>query len=197
MAPEGFADFFLASAGTGGAFVGLLFVAISIGPHRTFGELDLAVGPQQHLAEATLLTLVNGFVISSIALIPDVNVGWFALVMGVVGVIVSTRLVRLFARIHRHGPEPYAPWRHFLRVGSQSMVASMVFATEAVLGLLLILHPADRDTFRWLGVTIIVLYTSALFRAWTLLGNPRYGLSGWLNPLQDQTVQRDKDEPSR
>ena len=29
MAPEGFTEFFLASAGPGGAFVGLLFVAIS------------------------------------------------------------------------------------------------------------------------------------------------------------------------
>ncbi len=197
MAPEGFTEFFLASAGTGGAFVGLLFVSISIGPHRTFGDLGLAGGPQQHLAEATLLTLVNGFVVSSIALIPEVNVGWFALVLGIVGAIVATRLVQLFARHHRHEPAPYAPWRHFLRVGSQSMVASMVFATQSVLGLLLILHPADRDTFRWLGVTIIVLYTFALFRAWTLLGNPQYGLSGWLNPLQDRTVQRDKDVPSR
>lgn len=197
MAPEGFADFFLASAGAGGAFVGLLFVAISIGPHRTFGNLDLAGGPQQHLAEATLLTLVDGFAISSIALIPEVNVGWFALVLGLVGAIIATHLARVFARLHRHGPAPYVPWRHFLRVGSQSVVSSMVFAAEAVLGLLLILHPADRDTFRWLGVTIIVLYTFALFRAWTLLGNPRYGLSGWLNPLQDRTVQRDKDVPSR
>jgi len=197
MAPEGFAEFFLASAGTGGAFVGLLFVAISIGPHRTFGDLNLAGGPQQHLAEASLLTLVNGFVISSIALIPEVNVGWFALVLGVAGAILAIRLARLFARLHRHGPAPYSPWRHFLRVGSQSMVASMLFTTEAVLGLLLILHPADRDTFRWLGVTIIVLYTFALFRAWTLLGNPQSGLSGWLNPLQDLMVQRDKDVPSR
>ena len=76
MVPEGFTEFFLASAGTGGAFVGLLFVAISIGPQRTFGESDVAGAPRQHLAEATFLTLINGFVLSSIALIPGIIVGW-------------------------------------------------------------------------------------------------------------------------
>ena len=79
MAPEGFGEFFLASAGTGGAFVGLLFVAISIGPQRTFGNPAMAA-PRQHLAEATFLTLTNGFVVSSLALIPTINVGWVALV---------------------------------------------------------------------------------------------------------------------
>ena len=38
MAPVDCTEFFLASAGTGGAFVGLLFVAISIAPQRTFDD---------------------------------------------------------------------------------------------------------------------------------------------------------------
>jgi hypothetical protein len=82
MAPEGFTEFFLASAGTGGAFVGLLFVAISIGPQHTFGDSAVAGALRQHLAEATFLTLLNGFVVSSIALVPGVIVGWVALVPG-------------------------------------------------------------------------------------------------------------------
>ena len=82
MEREDLAAFFQASAGARGAFVGLLFVAISIGPMRTFGGPAITGALRQRLAEAALLTLVNGFVVSSIALIPGVAVGWVALVLG-------------------------------------------------------------------------------------------------------------------
>ena len=107
MDPESFETFFLASAGTGGAFVGLLFVAISIGPQRTFGDLAVMGALRQHLAEATFLTLANGFVVSSLALIPGVNVGWVALAGGMWGTI-SRRLPCLELR-------PLSPaWDHAL-----------------------------------------------------------------------------------
>jgi hypothetical protein len=184
MAPEGFTEFFLASAGTGGAFVGLLFVAISIGPQRTFG--DSAMGePRQHLAEATFLTLINGFVVSSIALIPGFIVGWVVLVLGIVGVLLALRLARLFADLHRHGAARYPPWRDLLRVVSLSLIATVVFVIESVVGLRLILQPEDEAAFRWLGAIIIGLYALGMLRAWTLLGDPQHGWSGWLNPLQD------------
>lgn len=184
MAPEGFTEFFLASAGTGGAFVGLLFVAISIGPQRTFGNSAMGA-PRQHLAEATFLTLINGFVVSSIALIPGFIVGWVVLVLGIVGVLLALRLAQLFADLHRHGASRHPPWRDLLRVVSLSLIATVVFAIESLVGLRLILQPEDEAAYRWLGVTIIGLYALGMLRAWTLLGDPQYGWSGWLNPLQD------------
>jgi len=194
MMPEGFTEFFLASAGTGGAFVGLLFVAISIGPQRTFG--DSAMGaPRQHLAEATFLTLINGFVLSSIALIPGVIVGWVALVMGIVGVLLALRLAWLLADLHRHGPGRYPPWKDLLRVVSLSLIATVVFAIESVVGLGLILRPADEDGYRWLGAIIVGLYALGMLRAWTLLGDPQHGWSGWLNPLQDLPAPGEVETP--
>ena len=44
MGAESFETFFLASAGAGGAFVGLLIVAFAIGPRRTFGAAATAGG---------------------------------------------------------------------------------------------------------------------------------------------------------
>src|SRR5215203_4845542 len=169
MGPESFETFFLASAGTGGAFVGLLFVAISIGPRRTFGDSAVAGALRQHLAEATFLTLLNGFVVSSIAL--------------------------LFARVHRHGSSR-ASWRHLLRVISLSLIATVVFAIESLVGLRLILRPTDVDAYRWLGAIIIGLYALGMLRAWTLLGDPQHGWSGWLNPLQDLPARSELDEPA-
>jgi hypothetical protein len=66
-----------------------------------------------------------------------------------------------------------------------SMFAVIVFATEGVIGLLLIRQPDDTDVLQWLAYVIIAVYVVGMLRAWTLLGDPQYGLSGWLNPLQD------------
>src|SRR5215213_10497522 len=188
MMPEDFTEFFLASAGTGGAFVGLLFVAISIGPQRTFGDPAVMGAPRQHLAEATFLTLLNGFVLSSLALIPGITIGWVALVLGIAGILIAVHLSWLFARFHRHGAARYPPWRDLVRVVSLSLIATVVFAIESLVGLRLILRPTDVDGFRWLGAIIISLYALGMLRAWTLLGDPQHGWSGWLNPLQDLPV---------
>ena len=194
MAPEGFAEFFLASAGTGGAFVGLLFVAISIGPQRTFGNPAMAA-PRQRLAEATFLTLANGFVVSSLALIPTINVGWVALICGMWGTAAAAFLAWRFAQFHRHGARRVAPWRHLLRVVSLSLLATVVYVIEGLLGLRLIGEPLDEAAFGWLAVIIIGLYALGIARAWTLLGDPQYGWSGWLNPLQDMPARVEADVP--
>jgi hypothetical protein len=185
MAPESFETFFLASAGAGGAFVGLLFVAISIGPQRTFDPRAVAGIQHQRLAEATLLTLFNGFVLSCVALVPGIDVGWVAFVAGAAGVLIAAQLIGFLARSHRHEVSRRLPWLHHLRVVSLSLVAALMFAIEGLLGLRLILRPADVEAYRWLAVIIIALYGLGILRAWTLLGDPQHGWSGWLNPLQD------------
>lgn len=185
MAPPDFAEFFLASAGTGGAFVGLLFVAISIAPQRTFDDATSVGAPRQRLAEGTFLTLVNGFVVSSIALVPTVNVGWFTLALGVWGAIAAARLGAVLTRYHQHDPTHHAPWRHLLRVAGVTWLAVAIYLFEAALGLRLILEPGDAVVYGQLALTIIGLYALGIARAWTLLGNPRHGWSGVINPLQD------------
>ncbi len=185
MGPESFETFFLATAGAGGAFVGLLFIAISIGPQRTFDPQAVAGVQHQRLAEATLLTLFNGFVVSCVALIPGIDIGWIAFVLGAAGVLVAAQLVVFLARSHRHEVPGRLPWLHRLRVVSLSVVATVVYAIEGLLGLRLILRPTDVDAYRWLAVIVIGIYTLGMLRAWTLLGDPQHGWSGWLNPLQD------------
>jgi hypothetical protein len=191
MVLESFETYFLATAGAGGAFVGLLFIAISIAPQRTFDPGAVASVQQQRLAEATLLTLFNGFLVSCVALIPDVNVGWIALVLGGVGTVIAAQLIGFLARAHRHAVSGRPPWLHRLRVVSLSVVAALLYAIEGLLGLHLIQQAHDEGGVRWLGVIVLCIYTLGMLRAWTLLGDPQHGWSGWLNPLQDLELVRE------
>jgi hypothetical protein len=51
---------------------------------------------------------------------------------------------------------------------------------------------------RWLAAIVIIIYTLGMLRAWTLLGDPQHGWSGWLNPLQDIEPEpmREMDVPN-
>jgi hypothetical protein len=194
VAPEEFAEFFLATAGAGGAFIGLLFVAITIGPERTFGVTD-RMGPQQLLAEGALVTLANGFVVSCVALVPGINVGWVTLAGGIWGILAAAYLGWSFAQFHRRDDPLGATWAHLLRVTSISLVAIAVFASESVSGLRLIRQPGAVGNYQGLALVVIALYALAILRAWVLLGDPQHGLSGWLNPLRDLHSASDRDEP--
>jgi hypothetical protein len=198
MVPGSFETFFLATAGAGAAFVGLLFIAISISPQRTFDPHAIAGVQHQRLAEATLLTLFNGFAVSCVALIPDVNIGWIALVLGGAGGLIAAQLVEFLARAHQHVVTRRLPWLHRLRAVSLSIVATLLYAIEALLGLQLIARPHDEDGVRWLAAIVIIIYTLGMLRAWTLLGDPQHGWSGWLNPLQDIEPEpmREMDVPN-
>jgi hypothetical protein len=186
MIPDTFEAFFLATAGAGGAFIGLLFVAISIGPQRTFGDSAALGALRQFLAEAALVTLVNGFVVSCIALIPGINVGWAALAGGVWGTVTAAYLAWRIAHVHRHDPKGHAVWLHQLRVVSVSLLATVVYAIETLVAIRLILQPEAESAVRALGLVIIGLYVLAMLRAWILLGDPQHGWSSWLNPLEDR-----------
>jgi hypothetical protein len=183
VALESFNEFFLATAGAGGAFIGLLFVAISIHPQLTFRVPTGGSVPRQYLAEAALGTLGNGFVVSCVSLIPGVNVGWLALFCGAWGVVAAARLAALLARSHRH--DAVSPL-HLLRVASLSMAAVALYAAEFGAGVGLLLEPESRAAWSALALIVICIDVLGLARAWILLGDPRQGWSGWLNPLRDR-----------
>jgi hypothetical protein len=191
MVPESFETFFLVTASAGGALIGLLFIAISIGPQRTFDPQAIAGAQHQRLAEATLLTMANGFIVSCVALVPGVDIGWIVLVLGAAGIPIAIHLVFFLARTLWHEGTRHAPWLHLLRVVSLSLVATVLYVLEGLPGLRLLLQPADVGTIRSLAFIIISLYALALVRAWTLLGDPQLGWSGWLNPFQDLGAARE------
>jgi hypothetical protein len=128
--------------------------------------------------------------VSCISLVPGIDVGWISLVLGIGRPAHRRRARRVPGRSHRQDVAGALPWLHRLRVTSLSVVATLLYAIEGLPGLCLILRPADMEALRWLAVIVIGFYGLGILWPWTLLGNPRHGWSGWLNPVQDLELER-------
>ncbi len=188
MVPSPFTNFFVASAGAGGALVGLIFVAVSIAPEH----IVQASAPveRQAVAASSFTALVNAFFISLGALIPF-NPGLIILMLSTLGFLNSLYLIRplLLDRLN---------WQNVLRRALLILISLVIYGYEFYLGAYLVNHPGDSGTLYSLCSVLIGIYALGLTRAWQLLGARRYGFLGWLNPLHEvnekQHVAKDEQE---
>lgn len=149
MVPASFANFFLATAGAGGALIGLLFVAVSINPERTFGSQAHPL--RQGVASGAFAALVNGFFVSAWALLPLANIGYVTLLVGAASVVSSGRFGAVVIR--RQWGERAATgvdWRGAVRVLGVVGLSLVLYGYETVLAVLLLVHPDDVGAvLRW------------------------------------------------
>lgn len=187
MVPSAFTNFFIASAGAGGALIGLLFVAVSIAPENTI----MASAPVERQASAgsAFTSLINAFFISLGALIP-INLGEIIIVMSLLG-FSSTALYSF--NLLRNLKD-----RHNLVTRSLLLLAGLcIYGFEFYIALLLINHPNDSSPFYGLSSLLLATYGLGLVRAWQLLGAQRFSVLSWLNPLkilEHEKVDRKAEE---
>jgi hypothetical protein len=195
MVPAGFMNFFLAMAGADAALLGLLFVAVSISPERTFGHG--AAPERQGVAVNAFTALIVAFFVSMSALLPGNNVGGTSVFTAAVGLFTSARLGIQLVRFHVRSHSRTQPhlrtqplWLRLLRalvivIGSL-VLYGYLFAASAQL----LRQPNDVHAVAAVAALVMVCCGLGLFRAWELLGAPRQGVMSWLNPLHDS------DEPA-
>lgn len=186
MVPSDFSNFFLASTGAGGALVGLLFVAIAVAPERIFGR-D-ALPERQVVAASAFSALVNAFIVSLTALIPRMNVGGVAIVMGVLALFTTAQQVRkLWDR--RIGAVQLA------RRMSLPVSSLVIYGLEIDFGISLIQHGTAVEPIFSLSILLLVIFGVGLTRAWQLLGAPRTGVFSWLfEPFK--SIREDEEQGS-
>ncbi len=183
MTPEIFANYFLASAGAGGALIGLLFVAVSIHPEYTLGGDAHPV--RRGVASGAFTALTNAFFVSMSALIPLTNVGGIAIVVGVLDVIITVQLGLDLLRRTRSAHARSGRWGAVARVTATLIVSVALYGYEAAVGVGLLLHPRDMGLTLSLAELLLGVYAVGLARAWELLGGPGGMIARLLNPLQD------------
>lgn len=177
MVPEAFHDYFVASTGAGAALVGLLFVAVSIAPERTV--LSGAPVERQAVAFSAYTALLNAFFLSLVALLPQTNLGWAALVLSLTGLtnhfILGWNLSRRLAR----------RWLSMVRGSTLVVAGFLLYGFELYSAILLLLSPGNSSPVSALAPLLIGIYALGLTRAWQLLGGRSYRLREWLSPLND------------
>lgn len=166
MVPQEFIAFFAASLTADGALIGLLFVAIAIEPERTFG--DAAIQERELAASGAFTSLVNAFLVSMIALIPDLNIGWG--VIFIAGVSLLNIMIHAADKLRRGQ-------RTFVRSLLYTLSALVLYGLEILYGARIIQQPRNNlDALYTLIAVLVATYAVALTRAWTLLGGENRSL---------------------
>jgi hypothetical protein len=161
-------DFFIASAGASAALLGLLVVAVSVvnadDANPTTRELRTV------LAGSAFAALVNIFLVSIVALTGgSVVFGFSSLAMSVVGLLATRQLVPRAQRAGNFSRD--SPTRNL----NIAFACISVVAYSAQLGLAVALLANTRSAAlqHALVIVIVVLYCSALGRAWVVTGITR------------------------
>jgi hypothetical protein len=176
MVPSEYINFFITAATAGGALIGLLFVAISLAPERTV--LFSAPIESRIVAGSTFTGLLNAFFISLVALFPRTNIGWFAIIWSVIGVVNSFSQGRALL-------SPWPSWQNAVRRTWLIILSLGLYIIELVCSIQLLFSPQNESSVFYLGLSLYLIYVIALVRAWELLGAQRTGWLAWLNPLYD------------
>jgi len=183
VAPDSFHDFFVASAGVAGALIGLLFVAISVAPERLLS----ADAEQAHRirASAALISFTNALAVALFALVPEIDVGWTAAIVSVIGLLfVGGSLLSIY-RVRATEPTAF-------RDTSFLIGLTIVFAIQFAEGARLIGdHGHNDDAVGGIAVLVIVCFLIGISRSWELIGGPQIGLG---SELRRTIRERDRDE---
>jgi hypothetical protein len=160
-------ELFVAIAGCAGALTGLLFVALSVSPHSD-GP------PERHVirqvrAAAALLAFTNALAISLFSLVPDTNVGYPSVAMGVSGLLFTAAGIRSILA------SPYARHR-WRRQAGLIMLLAVIFGAELVNGIDAIQHPTSTGPLQGISYSIVGSLIVGVARAWELVGDRDTGI---------------------
>jgi hypothetical protein len=155
-----FVNFFVTSAQAGAALVGLLFVAVSLAPEKIVTRE--AVPERRAMALGTFTALANAFFVSIFALVPDQNLG-YALVLVGVGAFLST--VSGLPEVLRPGSKVAGRNKRRLPIAA----GAVAYGLELWQGVVLVGNPQQSSSLYTIAFIIISVYVLGLWRAWQLI----------------------------
>jgi hypothetical protein len=171
--PDDFVAFFAAVAGASAALIGLLFVAISVAPQRLVETETRA--ESQTRAGSALIALMNVLIVATIALIPDVNIGWAAIAVGLGGLAYAAARGRVL--LAERGAEHIASWL-LMVVG-----LVVVFGWELVAGVRLLGSEHNPGAVTTIAALLVASLSIGVGRAWRLVGMHDTGIARSVSTL--------------
>ena len=173
MVPTTYHTFFAGCAGIAGTLIGLLFVAISVSPHKHVGSrAPLAFQVQAGVA---ITTLINGLIIAFVALLPGQNLGTTTVILAAVGLSVTTGLIVI--SLH-HWPGRRGLWGLVI-----IPVLGGLYALQLRSGIDLLQHPRSPSPVHFQALLVIIFFIVAIGRAWQMIGARHTGVVAALSDL--------------
>jgi hypothetical protein len=190
--PEEYREFFVAAAGTTGALIGLLFVAVSVFPEA--GRQDTTRAQFHARSSAALLVFTNAVIISMAALVPDVSLGWWAMASGI-GVLVFAAATARSVVGDARKPSGRPGRRLRLVTGLPGLLVIGGFEVYAGIRLVTAVPVLDLGAIETLMYVVIGDLAYGIARAWQLLGVRDSGLFASLRLLAGHDPSHVSDEP--
>jgi hypothetical protein len=186
--PQELASFFSVMAQCGAALLGLLFVTVSIrrgtdATREARESMEAVV-----LADATFFALADGFVVSSAALHPKLDVAYAALGMSAFGIAWTIRAFRCLIRAWAKNASLELRSYRF-NVVWPNLTGLLLNAAQIYVAVRLLIRPRDISWLEALGTVLLAYYTLALLRAWTLVGGAHYGLRAALSEARREPTR--------
>ncbi|HUA47278.1 MAG TPA: hypothetical protein VMA77_18725 [Solirubrobacteraceae bacterium] len=181
MVPNAYHSFFSASASVAGALIGLLFVAISVAPHKMAG--DRASVAFQIGAGSAFAALLNTLIIALAALLPGENLGQAGVILSAIAISSIIGLAIFGLRTGAKGDHPAG----LIRLAA----LLVVFALQLLNGLNLLSHTHDPGPIHTEAALFLALFVIAIDRAWELVDARETRLL----PLLAGLLQRSHPQP--
>lgn len=188
MVPESYHSFFSGCVSVSGALIGLLFVAISVAPHKVRG--DAAPTAFQVKSGVAFTSLINALVISLVALLPGNDLGGSGLAVSITGLSSAVGLLVLALRDAESASRR-------IRTAVRFAALLGLFVVQLVNSIHLLSSPHDTSAVGTAAVLTIVCFLIAIDRAWELLGGSGSGMLSVFGQLvreRQATVSPD-DQP--
>lgn len=168
MLTESYRELFTVVATCAAGLIGLLFVAISVGPREGASGRPAVI--QQIRAASALLAFSNALAVSLFGLVPGQSAGYAAVTTGGIGILFTAASVRSIVT------SPDVSAEQALRQAGLITVLLVAFGGELACGIGLLSHDTAVFGPGFLSNTLIALLLIGIARAWELVGDRDTGL---------------------
>lgn len=168
MLTETYRELFTVVATCAAGLIGLLFVAISVGPREGVPGRPAVI--QQVRAASALLAFSNALAVSLFGLVPGQSAGYAAVSSSVIGILFTAASVRSIVS------SPQVSANQAWRQAGLIAVLFGAFGSELACGIGLLANNTDLFGPGFLSNTLIALLLIGIARAWELVGNRDTGI---------------------
>jgi hypothetical protein len=160
MVPNAYHAYFAGCASVAGTLIGLLFVAMSVSPHKDVGRR--APLSFQVQAAVAFTTLINTLVVALVALLPGNSLGAAGVLLACAGISSAIGMAVLSLRDW--------PGRRHLAGILIIPVLGVLYIVQLLNGINLSLNPSNASAVHLQALLVIVFFLIAIARAWRMIG---------------------------